>query len=94
MLNPEQELVSVKYFSALVGSFKGDTSRTDRQRFYLEALSTNPLTTFIEHTFLHSFSFCNSTKLIFAPPFAGLYPNTAKLRFALRQHPRVAENKF
>jgi len=42
MLRPEQELVSVKYFSALVGSFKGDTSRTDRQRFYLEALSTNP----------------------------------------------------
>jgi len=42
MLKPEQELVSVKYFSALVGSFKGDTSRTDRQRFYLEALRTNP----------------------------------------------------
>jgi len=42
MLTPEQELVSVKYFSALVGSFKGDTSRTDRQRFYLEVLSTNP----------------------------------------------------
>jgi uncharacterized LabA/DUF88 family protein len=42
MLKPEQELVSVKYFSALVGSFKGDTGRTDRQRFYLEALSTNP----------------------------------------------------
>jgi len=42
MLKPEQELISVKYFSALVGSFKGDTSRTDRQRFYLEALRTNP----------------------------------------------------
>lgn len=43
MLKPEQELVSVKYFSALVGSFKGDSSRTDRQRFYLEALQTNPI---------------------------------------------------
>ena len=42
MLKPDQELVSVKYFSALVGSFKGDSSRTDRQRFYLEALKTNP----------------------------------------------------
>jgi hypothetical protein len=26
MLKPEQELVSIKYFSALVGSFKEDTS--------------------------------------------------------------------
>jgi len=42
MLKPEQELISVKYFSALVGSFKGDTGRTDRQRFYLDALRTNP----------------------------------------------------
>jgi len=42
MLRSDQELVSVKYFSALVGSYKGDSSRTNRQRFYLEALQTNP----------------------------------------------------
>ena len=42
MLKSNQEFVFVKYFSALVGSFKGDSSRTDRQRFYLEALKTNP----------------------------------------------------
>jgi len=41
-LKPNQELLLVKYFSAIVGSLKGDTSRTDRQRFYLEALRTNP----------------------------------------------------
>jgi hypothetical protein len=37
-----QELIAVKYFSALVGSFKGDISRSDRQRIYFEALCTNP----------------------------------------------------
>ena len=42
LLRADQELIAVKYFSALVGSFAGDQSRSDRQRFYLEALQTNP----------------------------------------------------
>ena len=41
-LGANQELISVKYFSAFVGSFAGDQSRSDRQRFYLEALQTYP----------------------------------------------------
>jgi hypothetical protein len=42
-----------------------------------------PPTTFFQHTFLHLFNFCNSTKLVFAAPFAGLCSNTGKLGFAL-----------
>jgi len=40
-LKPNQELVSVKYFSALVNSFKGDLSRTLRQDIYIQALRSN-----------------------------------------------------
>ena len=32
LLGDNQELISAKYFSALVGSFAGDQSRSDRQR--------------------------------------------------------------
>lgn len=42
LLLPNQELKTIKYYSALVGSFANDQSRSDRQRFYLEALQTNP----------------------------------------------------
>jgi uncharacterized LabA/DUF88 family protein len=41
LLLPNQKLIAVKYFSALVGSFHGDISRSDKQRIYLEALATN-----------------------------------------------------
>jgi len=42
-LKPNQELVAVKYFSALVNSFKGDLSRTLRQDIYIQALRSNPI---------------------------------------------------
>jgi len=41
-LKPNQELVAIKYFSALVSSFKGDLSRTLRQDIYIQALRSNP----------------------------------------------------
>lgn len=41
MLRPGDKLVSVKYFSALVNSFNGDTMRTNRQKLYIDALSMN-----------------------------------------------------
>lgn len=41
-LRPDQELICVKYFTALVNSTVGDASRTNRQKLYLSALSANP----------------------------------------------------
>lgn len=41
-LKPDQELVAVKYYSALVNSTVGDPTRTNRQELYLKALSANP----------------------------------------------------
>jgi hypothetical protein len=42
-LLPNQELVAVKYFSALVNSFKSDSGKTNRQKIYISALNTNPI---------------------------------------------------
>ena len=42
-LRPDQELVAVKYFSALVNSFGSDEMRTNRQKIYINALKLNPL---------------------------------------------------
>jgi hypothetical protein len=42
LLRPSQELISIKYFSARVSSFKGDLSKTNRQDIYLDALRDNP----------------------------------------------------
>ena len=42
LLKPDQELIAVKYFSAIVSSSKGDASRSDKQRIYQEALQINP----------------------------------------------------
>jgi uncharacterized LabA/DUF88 family protein len=42
-LLPNQELVAVKYFSALVNSFKTDPGKTNRQKLYIQALQANPL---------------------------------------------------
>ena len=42
LLLPDQELIEIHYFSALVGSFNGDNNRSNRQRIYLEALQLNP----------------------------------------------------
>ncbi len=41
-LRADQELVAVKYFSALVNSTVGDPTRTNRQKLYLSALAANP----------------------------------------------------
>lgn len=41
-LKNNQELIAVKYFTALVNSTVGDASRTNRQKLYLSALATNP----------------------------------------------------
>ena len=41
-LKQNDELIAVKYFSAIVSSFGNDSGRSDRQRIYLEALQTNP----------------------------------------------------
>jgi uncharacterized LabA/DUF88 family protein len=42
LLRPNQELASIKYFSARVSSFKGDLSKTNRQDVYLDVLRNNP----------------------------------------------------
>lgn len=41
-LKDDQELVAVKYFSALVNSTIGDPMRTNRQQLYISALESNP----------------------------------------------------
>ena len=42
MLNPDDDLVSVKYFTANISTNMGDPQKALRQRIYLEALSQNP----------------------------------------------------
>lgn len=42
LLKPNQELVAVKYFTALVKSFNKDDARLNNQQIYLKALSLNP----------------------------------------------------
>ena len=42
MLNPEDELIAVKYFTAKIKSNKAEPERSLRQDIYLEALKTNP----------------------------------------------------
>lgn len=41
LLLPNQELIEIRYFSAPVGSFRGDSNRSNRQHVYLEALQVN-----------------------------------------------------
>lgn len=42
LIKPEDELVAVKYFTAIVTSFGNDNSSSNRQRIYLDALKTTP----------------------------------------------------
>ena len=42
LLQPNQELIAIKYFSARIGSAKGSPERALRQKIYLEALGSNP----------------------------------------------------
>ncbi len=42
LLLPNQELIEIRYFSAPVGSFCGDSNRSNRQHVYLDALRLNP----------------------------------------------------
>jgi uncharacterized LabA/DUF88 family protein len=42
MLQPEDELVAIKYFTAKIKSHKNEPERSMRQNVYLEALATNP----------------------------------------------------
>ena len=42
LLKPEQELISVKYYSAQVSSMTANPGKAFRQKIYFEALQTNP----------------------------------------------------
>ena len=41
-LQPDQELVAVKYFSAYISAFNGDLSHVNKQHAYIEALRATP----------------------------------------------------
>lgn len=43
LLNPDHEIIAVKYFSAPVKTHPFDPAALDRQKIYLQALSANPL---------------------------------------------------
>jgi len=43
LLNPDHEIVSVRYFTAPVKTHPHDAAALDRQKIYLQALATNPL---------------------------------------------------
>jgi len=42
LLLPNQELISIKYFSAQIGATFSSPDKPFRQKLYLEALQTNP----------------------------------------------------
>lgn len=42
MLQPDDELIVVNYFTAKISTHRGDPAKALRQRIYLEALSQNP----------------------------------------------------
>ena len=47
-LRPDQEIVGIKYFTAPIKTYPHDGDAVDRQKVYLQALSSMPLITIVQ----------------------------------------------